>query len=296
MRSVLSTNAFLALLSLAGSAAAVLPTISECVHGKGAALAELASCGHEGSLAYCFTSLPAFFEASDLESCLVNAGCTPAEAAIEALWTLKRCERAVGNTKSGEADSNEVADLRRRSPQAAAAATPATTPSPTLAAAADGFAFDGTSMRPCSTTTTKSTTICPIQTTGTAAGAQLSCFPTEVLKAKCADDMWCAKKPGHCKVLNNKLDTSGIVVAILFSGAIVVAALGMCVLCWRDSKRQKGIRARAEAAALAAREREKKRAAADEAMAAARDGGDGDVKAPLIQSYEEDPFREHQRY
>ncbi|CRK47831.1 hypothetical protein BN1723_016798, partial [Verticillium longisporum] len=198
-------------------------------------LAELASCGHEGSLAYCFTSLPAFFEASDLESCLVNAGCTPAEAAIEALWTLKRCERAVGNTKSGEADSNEVADLRRRSPQAAAAATPATTPSPTLAAAADGFAFDGTSMRPCSTTTTKSTTICPIQTTGTAAGAQLS-------------------------------------------------------------KRQKGIRARAEAAALAAREREKKRAAADEAMAAARDGGDGDVKAPLIQSYEEDPFREHQRY
>ncbi|EGY21983.1 uncharacterized protein VDAG_03423 [Verticillium dahliae VdLs.17] len=259
MRSILSTNAFLALLSLAGSAAAVLPTISECVHGKGAALAELASCGHEGSLAYCFTSLPAFFEASDLESCLVNAGCTPAEAAIEALWTLKRCERAAGHSKSGEADSNKVADLRRRSPQAAA--TPATTPR---------------RARP--------------------AGAQLSCFPTGVLKAKCADDMWCAKKPGHCKVLNNKLDTSGVIVAILFSGAIVFAALGMCVLCWRDSKRQKGIRARAEAAALAAREREKKRAAVDEAMGAPRDGGDGGVKAPLIQSYEEDPFREHQHY
>ncbi|EEY20160.1 predicted protein [Verticillium alfalfae VaMs.102] len=102
-------------------------------------------------------------------------------------------------------------------------------PSPTLPAAADGFAFDGTSMRPCSTTTTKSTTICPVQTTARRRRAALV-LPTEVLKAKCADDMWCAKKPGHCKVLNNKLDTSGVVVAIISRGPIVVAALGMCVL------------------------------------------------------------------
>ncbi|KAM0279441.1 hypothetical protein ACHAQH_004601 [Verticillium albo-atrum] len=273
MRSALPMNAVLALLSLAGPAAAILPAMSDCVHAKSGALAELTSCGHQGSIAFCLTNLPSFFETTDLETCFVNAGCTPAEATIEALWTLKRCEHGV-------ISDDDLAELRRRAPQAA------TTPTPTTPATTP----KGATSIDCSTTNTISTTFCPTQTTGTASGARLSCFPTTILKTKCADGIWCTKKPGVCKVKNNTLDTSGVVVAIFFSVALIVAILSMCFMVFKDKKKQRGIRARAEAAEAAARERERKRP-----DVAVRDVSEGGVKAPLMQVYEEDPFRDQHR-
>jgi len=73
---------------------------SQCLQSLSRELAAAAACGHEGSLNYCLSNLPeAAYDApkpsaalGHLQDCFVNAGCTDAEAEIEAVWTLKRCQ------------------------------------------------------------------------------------------------------------------------------------------------------------------------------------------------------------
>lgn len=73
---------------------------SQCLQSLSRELAAAAACGHEGSLNYCLSNLPeAAYDApkpsaalSHLQDCFVNAGCTDAEAQIEAVWTLRRCQ------------------------------------------------------------------------------------------------------------------------------------------------------------------------------------------------------------
>ncbi|KAM0330175.1 hypothetical protein ACHAQA_004348 [Verticillium albo-atrum] len=285
MRSVLSVNAILAVLSLAGPAIAVLPAISDCVHAKSSALAELTSCGHQGSLTHCFGALPDYFTTPDLETCFRNAGCTPAEATIEALWALKRCEHVASNEGSSGNSNNNMADLRRRAPQAADV-------TPTPAATTPAAANPAGTTPPCSTTRTISTTFCPTQTTGADRGKTLSCFPTNVFKTSCAPGMLCGKTADICKVKNNKLDTAGVIVAIFFSTAIIVAVAAMCFFCVKDKRKHRAMRARADAAeaAAAAKEREMKRP-----DVAVRAVSVGSINMPLMQVYEEDPFRDQHR-
>ena len=86
----------LALLLLIPQATATSRSV--CLGDRNDELARHSSCGHQGSLAYCFGHL-AVAEVDDpstalhrLRDCFVHAGCTPPEAQIEAFWTLKRCE------------------------------------------------------------------------------------------------------------------------------------------------------------------------------------------------------------
>src|SRR3569833_2954561 len=97
---------FLASPVAAGAAAA---SRAECLRSRSSELAALASCGHEGSIQNCLSRVPAespLCAHAALEKCYVIAGCTAEEAAIEATWTLKRCDE--------RADADDMADLRRR--------------------------------------------------------------------------------------------------------------------------------------------------------------------------------------
>lgn len=95
--------AVLTFLLLSNPASTQSTAKSECVRTRSQELASLAACGHPGSLDHCFGSLGEFFMQADLEACFVNAGCTADEAAIEAIWTLRRCE-----------SPENLSDLRKR--------------------------------------------------------------------------------------------------------------------------------------------------------------------------------------
>lgn len=91
----LRTTAAILALVLAGGAHAT--SSSMCLKNRAPELADVTACGHKGSIAYCLGNLPSADNPSStllshLEDCFVNAGCTKAEASIEAVWTLKRCE------------------------------------------------------------------------------------------------------------------------------------------------------------------------------------------------------------
>ncbi|KAL8307601.1 hypothetical protein RB597_000903 [Gaeumannomyces tritici] len=220
------------LLSVTSTAATTLGSSSSskralCLASRSAELADLAACGHAGSISYCLShpaqSWPAagglgqvlgygaVVEAADIQRCFVDAGCTRREAAVEAEWALRRCDEL--------GDSPSMADLRRRhhhhhqnhgreAAAAAAAATPAprildarqtqggTTTTTTAAPPAASAATTATTSSPpqtavCRTTRTISTTTCPVQTTGPESGRQLPCFPTGLAVAECLPGWRC---------------------------------------------------------------------------------------------------------
>ncbi|KLU85213.1 hypothetical protein MAPG_04243 [Magnaporthiopsis poae ATCC 64411] len=91
-----ATLAVLSLLLLTatsvGAAASSGSKRAFCLASRSAELAELASCGHKGSISYCLSAgglsqtlgYGALIESADLEHCFVDAGCTAREAAVEA--------------------------------------------------------------------------------------------------------------------------------------------------------------------------------------------------------------------
>jgi hypothetical protein len=141
---------------------------AECVRDRSRELAQLAACGHEGSLNYCFSNLPEFFLQTDLETCFQNAGCTLDESSIEAFWTLRRCETP-----------ENLGDLRRRQNNRPAA-TPQDDPDPNAPATTQQPAKQTTQAKNTQPATTQkaATTQKPAQTTQ-AAQQQTTSQPSE---------------------------------------------------------------------------------------------------------------------
>ncbi|XXG98148.1 hypothetical protein Hte_004469 [Hypoxylon texense] len=222
---------------------------SACIRSSADDLAAAAACGDKGALKYCFGHAPQYVEAGDLERCFHDSGCTSAEAAIEAAFVLHNCD----------ADKS-VAELRRRGPELLAAMTLLDARQDTTAATATaavtttaGNAGFTPSIQ-CSTKTTVSTSSCPIQSTGTASGRTITCFPTTVETSVCADANICMKdKQGvdTCMLRKDSLDTGEIIVTIVLAVCFAAGFATLVFLCCRDKRATRKLRARAEAAAIA---------------------------------------------
>ena len=107
----------------------------------------------------------------------------------------------------------------------------------------------------CFTTTTISTTTCPIQSTGPRSGKEtLACFSTQVSFPTCAAGLLCkADSQGNpvCMKIDNTFSTAGIIISLFFAVATTIAVAAICFFCCRESRAQKKLVKAAEAAALA---------------------------------------------
>lgn len=241
-------SALLPLLLLPSSLGASVADRSACVRSGADDLAAAAACGDKGALKYCFEHAPQYIEAGDLERCFHDSGCTSAEAAIEAAFILHNCDVA-----------KSVAELRRRGPEPLAAmtlldarqdTTTAATATATTTAANGGF----TPSIQCSTETTISTSSCPIQSTGTASGRTITCYPSTATTSVCASENICMKDSqgiDTCMRRDDSLDTGEIIVTIILGVCFAAGLATLVFLCCRDKRAERKLRARAEAAAIA---------------------------------------------
>ncbi|KAI8215724.1 hypothetical protein K4K54_004545 [Colletotrichum sp. SAR 10_86] len=182
-----------------------------------------------GSVAACLFMIPDDVTQADLETCWINSGCDFTESMVEAQWALDRCDE-YGNIA-------QELKIRHFGIVQARTGTTATT-------------------KVCSTTTTKSTTACPVQSTGTASGKTITsgCYSTTVAFETCAAGMLCQDDSSgnpSCLVIDNTLSGAGIAVALFFAIAGTGAIALITFLCCRDRKNRKRILAKAEAAAIA---------------------------------------------
>jgi hypothetical protein len=251
----------LATLALGGGALAALSQ-TECFTQHSQELVEFSDCGHHASLEYCLSNL-SDASTSDIEACYTNAGCSLAEAASEAKYALSRCD-----------ELTSLGDLKKRyrgivgAPEKTLAARDArAAPAPTH------WARDGT--LECLATSTVKTSSCDIQT-DRGVLKTLTCVPTEVAKSACAPGLLCSMDSvGQtvCMKKHDSLDVGGIIIAIVFGVAIVVAITFLTFACCRERRHQKQLEARAEATALA-RAQTKKARAAEARAPLMREGGD----------------------
>ncbi|KAI0838865.1 hypothetical protein F5Y06DRAFT_34056 [Hypoxylon sp. FL0890] len=233
------------LLLLPGSSLGVTASIADrsaCIRSGAVKLSQAAACGDKGSLEYCFKHVGEYVEASDLERCFRNAGCTSAEAGIEAAFIIHNCE----NPKS---DS----ELRRRGPEPIPAPTPAPRPEDTTSTTTDdngGY----TATIQCSTSTDISTTTCPVQSTGTQSGQTLSCFSTTIATSVCAAENLCQTDSNGidiCMRRQDVPDTGGLVVTI-FLGVCFAVGFGLLLFyACRSKAAERKRHARTQAAAIA---------------------------------------------
>ncbi|KAK3324112.1 hypothetical protein B0T19DRAFT_221915 [Cercophora scortea] len=260
--------------------------ILECLHSRSHELSTAASCGDVGSINYCLShaTTPTTPLTSLLETCFINAGCTAAEARIEAFWTLHRCETPASDLRRRRA--NPLAAIPREAaalppPLITLAARQDTTATPTPAAATTTNA----SPSPCFTTTDVSISSCPTQSTGSDAGKKLSCFPTTVPSSVCAAGLIChsdAQGNPSCMYRQSELGTAGIIIAIVFAVAISASICAICFLCCRESRVQKRLERAAEAAKIA------KEAKASAVLNAKRGVGRG------VEMHEDQPLMQQQ--
>ncbi|KAI2606588.1 hypothetical protein GGR54DRAFT_438921 [Hypoxylon sp. NC1633] len=232
-----------------GSASPSAADRSACVRSGAVKLADGAACGDRGSLQHCFGSAPAYVEVGDLERCFRDAGCTSAEAGIEARFVLHNCDNDDAHSRV------PVAELRRRGPEPIPAPTPEPAPNPqatTPAATTATFVFKPSIQ--CSTETTITTRSCPTQSTGAQSGSALPCFDAQVPTQVCAAANICTvDRDGVpiCMVRRDALDTSGIVVTIILAACFAAGFGTLVVFCCRDKRAERKRRARKEAAAIA---------------------------------------------
>ncbi|KAB5536043.1 hypothetical protein GE09DRAFT_338852 [Coniochaeta sp. 2T2.1] len=111
------------LLLVAGASADKL----HCLRTDNTEIIQQTACGDKGSIAYCLGNLqPTDTLTQDIATCFVNAGCTEAEADIEAIWTLSQCEPSAkdrADLRKRQANKSETEDADA----APTAAKPATT-------------------------------------------------------------------------------------------------------------------------------------------------------------------------
>jgi len=280
-----SSLAACASLFLLASAASANNNSPECLRTRSQELAAVASCGDKGSLNYCFTNLvstdsatPVYQLTSELESCFVSAGCTNAEAQIEALWTLARC-------------NEEPSELRRRRhgaiPLPREAAPMAAITMVAARQTTDGPAAAGpspTTTLTCFTQSSIQITTCPTQSTGAESGKKLSCFPTDVTTAACAENLICqvdGQGNPSCMVKQSRMPLEGIIIAIVFASAIAISVISICFFCCRERRQQNRLIRAAEAAKIA--QEAKTQAMVDAKKSASHGGVSGSAdRQPLM--------------
>ncbi|OLN97210.1 hypothetical protein CCHL11_02154 [Colletotrichum chlorophyti] len=246
MRPTQPASALVALL-FAAAASALTPAKLHCLRSRNLELARLAACGEPGSVAHCLNMLTDDFTQSDLEACYIHAGCDVAEAIVESQWTLDRCDD--GGHMAAELRKRHVPIFAR---QTTAEAAPTETATPT----ATGTGSSKSTLV-CSTTTTKSTTLCPVVSTGVRKGQTLKdgCYPTQTVFATCAAGLLCKDdKSGapQCLKLDNNIYAGGVAVALFFAVAITGTIGIITYLCCRERKHKKRIAAAAIAREAAA--------------------------------------------
>ncbi|KAK4040224.1 hypothetical protein C8A01DRAFT_35738 [Parachaetomium inaequale] len=289
MRNTILTSLFLASATLTSASRL------ECLYTRSRELADAASCGHEGSLNYCFSQLPLTIQpealSSELERCFVAAGCTPDESQIEALRVLQQCDSPSADLRRGRRHDDA-------SPLAAAANEPllaARNPLPGVVTAAMNPPLaarqtattttnndNPSSPSPCFTDSTTDITTCPIQTTGPSSGKKLPCFPTTQTTPVCRDGLICqadAQGNPSCMYKHSSLAIDGIIISAVFAAAVVVSVFSICFLCCRERREHRRIERAAEAARIA------KEAKTQATVAAKRPGTavTGGVSGPAVE-------------
>ncbi|KAI1453450.1 hypothetical protein F4805DRAFT_366053 [Annulohypoxylon moriforme] len=230
------------LLFPGSSLGATVADRSSCIQSSAVKFSLAAACGDKGSLEYCFLRVPEYVEMGDLERCFRNAGCTNAEAGIEAAFLLHSCD-----------NGQSVAELRRRSPEALPAPAPADTTTATSTATNTGTTTTSTSLQ-CSTETTTSTSSCPVQSTGTASGSTLSCFETTVTTFVCASTNICQTDSNGndvCMLRNDHLDTGELIITIFLAVCFAAGFGTLLFFACREKSRERKRRAKKQAAAIA---------------------------------------------
>lgn len=262
----------LAATVLLGSSGALALARHECYLQNSKDLAEYSDCGHHGSLTHCLSSLDSF-DVSDLQKCYVNAGCSAAEAAIEASYTQDRCDKL---SKLGELKKRSRGNVHQAAQTIAVrvAGNKDEAPLPTVVARAEKLQ--------CKITKKVKTKTCPLQTQGNKVKT-LSCFTTEVARATCAPGLKCALDADGkdiCMKLQDNLEIGGIIISIVFGVGILAGISFLTFQCCRESREHKRIAARAEATALARAATKKQRTQ--------------DARAPLMRQQEgsTDPFHD----
>lgn len=266
MRDTILTSLLLA------SAAALTSAVSlECLQTRSEELAAAASCGHKGSLNYCFANLPLSTQpealADKLERCFVGAGCTPSESKIESVFVMRRCDAASPDLRRArrqpDSDDSLLAAAKEEEPLLAPRAalpamitamllprqTPTNNNAPTPAAATSQ-----SSPSPCFTDSTTTVTTCPVQTTGADAGKKLDCFQTAIVSAVCREGLICqSDNQGNpsCMFKQSGLGIDGIIIAVVFAGALVISLVSVCIFCCRERAEHKRLDRAAEAARIA---------------------------------------------
>ena len=190
--------------------------------------------------------------------------------------------KAAATTSSTSTESTPSSTTTSSSSSSSSPTTTTSQPATTTAAPGLGLAHSG---RPlvCFTTSLHSTTTCPIQSTGSAKGHALSCFPTAIPTSVCADGLICQQDDdgnGTCMYAYTKFDAAGVVIAIFFAVAVTGAVALIATLCCRERRAHK----RAAAAAIAA-----------EARRMAGKAGVASIGVEEVDAGEEGPFGDQHR-
>jgi hypothetical protein len=281
MRDTILTSLFLASATLTSASRL------ECLHTRSRELADAASCGHEGSLNYCFSNLPLTTQpealSAELERCFVNAGCTQDESQIEALRVLQHCDSPSADLRRGRRHDDAYPLAAAANDPLLAAVTAAM--NPPLAARQAATTTNGdnpTSPSPCFTDSTTDITTCPIQTTGPSSGKKLPCFPTTQATPVCREGLICqadAQGNPSCMYKHSALAIDGIIISAVFAAAVVISVFSICFLCCRERREHRRIERAAEAARIA------KEAKTQATVAAKRPGTavTGGVSGPAVE-------------
>ena len=236
----------LALAPLA--AASPFERTSACLRLHADQITNIVSCADASLVAGCLASQRDGFPASALESCIVASGCAEDDAAFGAGVLADLCD------VSGSSDLRKRADDAAAPPsQRTAAPSPAVTPVVTKRQDNnDDKATTEKDPRPsdteCYQTSTIATTTCKMGEGGS------KCDPVNLEKVRCRDGWLCSvsRQGGtSCMERIDDLDTGGIIVAIIFGAAIVIALGLMTFFCCKDKREQKQLAAKAEAAEIA---------------------------------------------
>jgi hypothetical protein len=264
-------------LSLALSTAAMASASGSCFALYHADISSESSCGDRTALSSCLSSIVVAAPDADspaIEACYTQAGCSPSSAASEASYALSRCT-----------ELQTLDDLRRRHRSILDTRGPAPTPAPKLLRSRENLQGDA-----CFDFSLVQTTVCPVQTNAGKV-TTLSCVNTEITSSSCKAAFTCTVDNGGadvCMKVVNQLDTGGIIIAIIFSAAIVLGIGLLTFMGCKESRQQKRLAARAEASALARAATRKQRAQDRVPLMRQQD-------APVQGGMAADPFHDGQR-
>ncbi|KAL2683161.1 hypothetical protein Neosp_007628 [[Neocosmospora] mangrovei] len=231
----------------AGNALAIAQ--QECLAQNSADLAAYADCADQSALTACLSKLESA-EQPAVQGCYTDAGCSSQEAAAEARRTWQRCEELA----KGE-------DLKKRFP-----AAPLPTIAPRVVATEGIFkraTADTSSGKDCLTAKVKDTTACDVKTKSGEEETG-SCSSVTTTTSTCRDDVICTMLDNSNETIclvKKEMDTAGIIIAIVFAGALALMMGYLTFMCCRDKKEQKRLAAKSEAVALARAATKKQRAA-----------------------------------